>query len=100
MQFDSLSFLLKELTFISSCLVDTDWVKNIDNRTPTSAYIVFLDASAISWSSKKQSPTEVEYKAVASTASEITWIQFLFHEIGVTTITMPTIMPTRFLSHE
>lgn len=68
----------------------------IEPKMYTSAYIVFHGANAISWSSKKQktvacSSTEAEYRVVASIASEITWIQFILHEIGVNTTRPPTI---------
>ncbi|RVW58954.1 Retrovirus-related Pol polyprotein from transposon RE2 [Vitis vinifera] len=41
-----------------------------------------------SWSSKRQptvskSSTEVEYRSLASSATEITWLTFLLHDIGI-----------------
>ncbi|XP_027774330.1 uncharacterized protein LOC114078034 [Solanum pennellii] len=45
-------------------------------------------ANCISWTSKKQSTVarssaEAEYRALASTASEMTWIMYLLHDLGV-----------------
>lgn len=67
---------------------DADWGENTDDRTSTSAYIIFLGSNPISWLSKKQrtvarSSTEAEYRAVATAASEVMWIRNLLSEIRV-----------------
>ena len=51
----------------------------------------------ISWCSKKQtalarSSTEAEYRALASTATEVIWIQQLLSEIGVRLHTSPPVL--------
>ncbi|GAB2284291.1 hypothetical protein Dimus_039660 [Dionaea muscipula] len=66
---------------------DADWAENVDDRSSTSAYVVFYGGNPIFWSSRKQrtiarSSTEVEYRALAQTASEVIWLSQLFHEIG------------------
>ena len=45
---------------------DIDWVGNLDDRTSTDAFLIFLGANPISWSSTKQrivarASTKVEY---------------------------------------
>ena len=53
---------------------DVDWASNPDDRTSISAFVIFLSANPISWSSTKQrtdarSFIEVEYRAIAVTAT-------------------------------
>ena len=67
---------------------DADWAGNRDDYSSTSAYIIFLGANPISWCSKKQrtvarSSTEAEYRAVAATAAELTWLTNLLFELAV-----------------
>ena len=67
---------------------DADWARNRDGYSSTSAYIIFLGANPISWCSKKQrtvarSSTEAEYRAVAATAAELTWLTNLLFELAV-----------------
>ena len=66
---------------------DADWVGNLNDRTSTSAYIIFLGSNPVPWSSKKQravarSSTEAKYKALTNAASETIWIHSLLHELG------------------
>ncbi|KAK3005742.1 hypothetical protein RJ639_017145 [Escallonia herrerae] len=67
---------------------DVDWAGCPTTRKSTTGYIVFLGSSPISWRSKKQSivscsTTEAEYRAMATTASEIIWLLRLLSDLGV-----------------
>ncbi|PKU65281.1 uncharacterized protein LOC110106346 [Dendrobium catenatum] len=66
---------------------DSDWAGDVKDRKSITGYCNFLGSSLISWSTKKQnvvarSSTEAEYRALASTAAEITWIRRLLHELN------------------
>lgn len=52
----------------------------------TVGFAIFLGSHLISWASKKQRgvahSTEAEYRALATAASELSWVEFLLCEIG------------------
>lgn len=67
---------------------DADWAGNPDDRSSTSAYVAFLGANPVAWYSKKQSriswsSTEAEYRALASAAAELTWLQSILQKLHV-----------------
>lgn len=76
---------------------DADWAGNKDDFTSTSAHLVYYGSNLISWKSSKQqavarSSTEAEYRALANSAVEISWIQSLLVELGVTSSKTPLLL--------
>jgi len=75
---------------------DADWAGNKDDYSSTSAYLVYLGCNLISWSSKKQttitrSSIEAEYRSVAATVPELSWVCSLIQELGVALPSSPVI---------
>ncbi|XP_022887164.1 uncharacterized protein LOC111403045 [Olea europaea var. sylvestris] len=71
---------------------DADWGACLDSRKSVTGFCVFLGDSLISWKAKKQqtlsrSSAEAEYRALASTASEIAWIHQLLRDFQISSPT-------------
>lgn len=65
---------------------DADWGGDKLDRKSTSAYVIYHGANLVSWCSKKQktvarSSTDSEYRALATTASELYWLCCLLREL-------------------
>jgi hypothetical protein len=60
---------------------DADWAGSFDRKL-TTGFCTFMDENLVTWKSKNQnvvtrSSTEAEYRTMASTVSELTWIKYL-----------------------
>ena len=67
---------------------DSDWASCPFTRRSTTGFCLLLGKSLISWKSKKQnvvarSSAEAEYRAMAHTACELTWMAALLKDMGV-----------------
>lgn len=71
-----------------TCQCDSDWAAFPNTRSSVTGYAVKFGESLITWKSKKQqivsrSSAEAEYRSVAATMEELTWLKGLFEELDV-----------------
>jgi hypothetical protein len=66
---------------------DSDWAGDLDSRRSTSAYVMMIGGTAVSWKSKRQdsvalSSTEAEYIASTQACKEVLWAKDFLWELG------------------
>ena len=79
---------LSQSSLTLNAFCDADWAGCPTTRRSTTGYSIFLGSNCISWASKKQptvsrSSTEAEYRSLATTAAELTWLQHLLHDLNI-----------------
>ncbi|XP_019195015.1 PREDICTED: uncharacterized protein LOC109188834 [Ipomoea nil] len=62
---------------------DSDWGGSRDDGRSTTGFVICLGSNVVSWKSVRQktvsrSSTDAEYRALASSAAEVIWVQNLF----------------------
>ena len=75
---------------------DADWAGCPTTRRSTTGYCTFLGSNIISWCAKKQhtisrSSTEAEYRAMANTAAELTWLTYILSDLRISLPSSPTL---------
>ncbi|KAL0401802.1 UNVERIFIED_CONTAM: Retrovirus-related Pol polyprotein from transposon RE1 [Sesamum latifolium] len=76
--------LSNDLRLTTFC--DADWAGCLDTKRSLTVFCIFLGTAPISWKTKKQatvskSTAEAEYRSLASTVCELTWIGYLLHDL-------------------
>uniref|UniRef100_A0A2N9EMG3 Integrase catalytic domain-containing protein n=1 Tax=Fagus sylvatica TaxID=28930 RepID=A0A2N9EMG3_FAGSY len=69
---------------------DADWAGSPSDRKSTTGYCTFIGGNLVTWRSKKQSvvarsSAEAEYRAMAHSTCELTWLRTVLQEFGLLT---------------
>ncbi|KAJ0816493.1 putative RNA-directed DNA polymerase [Helianthus annuus] len=92
----SLLHAYTDASFNLHAFSDADWAGCPDDRRSTGGFAIYLGSNLVSWSARKQrtvsrSSTESEYKALADTVAELTWLETLLRELCVPMSSVPTL---------
>ncbi|GJU02452.1 gag/pol polyprotein [Tanacetum coccineum] len=73
---------------------DAEWDEDSDDQWSMGGFPIYLGSNLISWTTRKQrtisrSSAESEYKALADTVAELTWLQYLLNELGIHSSSTP-----------
>ncbi|XP_028100281.1 uncharacterized protein LOC114299685 [Camellia sinensis] len=82
--------------FTLDAFSDSNWAGDALDRRSTSGYYIFLGPNLISWSAQKQPTvsrfsTEAEYRSLANTTVELSWLQQLLKDFSFPTSSIPTL---------
>ncbi|XP_023767971.1 secreted RxLR effector protein 161-like [Lactuca sativa] len=80
--------LPKSGDYVLTTFSDFDWLGCPYTRRSMTGYLIVFGGASVSWKTKKQSmvsrsSAEAEYRAMASTVSEIIWIHWLLRDLQV-----------------
>lgn len=76
---------------ILTAYTDSDWAGCSNSRKSTTGFCILLGDSLVSWKTKKQqvvarSSAEAEYRAMALTTCEVTWLTHLLKDLGISSL--------------
>ncbi|KAD4585188.1 hypothetical protein E3N88_22789 [Mikania micrantha] len=88
--------LQRSASFTLHAYTDADWAGSSYDRRSTGGYAIYFGKNLVSWSAQKQqtvsrSSTESEYKALANTVAELTWLEALLSELNVAMKSTPVL---------
>lgn len=86
----------KSSSLTLTCFSDADWAGNPDDRRSTIGLCVFIGNNLVSWSAKKQhtvakSSSESEYRSLAHSAAELSWILYILKDLHILMVHTPII---------
>ena len=91
-----ISLLTSNTTLDLCAFSDVDWVGCPTTRRSIIGYCTFLRVNLISRCAKKQhtisrSSTKAEYRAMANTIAELTWMSFILKDLHIPLASTPTL---------
>lgn len=83
-------------TFTMHAFYDVDWASCPTTQWSTIGYCTFLGSNLVSWCAKKQhtisqSSTKAEYRVMANTVVELTWLSFILKDLHISLSSPPVL---------